>query len=499
MLSVYLLTLHPGVGQGDTAELQVCCPLLGVAHAPGYPIFIVIGRLFSSLPIGDSIAWRVNLLCAVFGAATCWLLFACARRFTGATLPAVTASLTLAFSSVFWALSVDAEVYTLYTAFLVAAIYSFFRWTESSRSAWLYLAALCYGCTIGNRPAEVFVLPAFIVCWIGARHRVKLRAVQCIAAAILCMAPGALSVAYVKFRTTPDNLTTRDNLLRDEVVFGTGSEMSWDAAIRFSAGTKWMGMKSAERPLIQQLSVDLGKYAWILSGTGAFESPLDPTSRADHLKQLEHRFGVTIGPIGLVLAAAGLWFGRHKPRLIATALALFVGNLLFYLYHHPPDNLTFVLPGLIGLCLLIGFGASVPAPGPWSRAFRWSFLAVPLLLLLVNWHRVDKSAVEHRREVAAVERLSRLAWPPNSTVVAIFRRAMQLRYELYVHSQREDVRVIFIPGFYGTPEYERLAAWLEANSQSLFYSVEILPPEACSELAGRTSPEFLAEGLYRVK
>jgi len=44
---------------------------LGVAHQPGYPLYIISARLFSMLPLGNP-AWRLNLfssaagLCSVF-------------------------------------------------------------------------------------------------------------------------------------------------------------------------------------------------------------------------------------------------------------------------------------------------------------------------------------------------------------------------------------------------------------------------------------------------
>ena len=62
-LSVYIMTLLPGVGWGDTAKLQYIAYIWGIPHRFGYPLFIFLSRLFLLLPIG-SVAYRINLMCA---------------------------------------------------------------------------------------------------------------------------------------------------------------------------------------------------------------------------------------------------------------------------------------------------------------------------------------------------------------------------------------------------------------------------------------------------
>jgi hypothetical protein len=65
VFSLYLLTLGDHVGRADTFEFQVVAPQLGIAHPTGYPLFILLSKLFSLLPI-NSMAWRINLASAVF-------------------------------------------------------------------------------------------------------------------------------------------------------------------------------------------------------------------------------------------------------------------------------------------------------------------------------------------------------------------------------------------------------------------------------------------------
>src|SRR5476651_781898 len=63
-------TLAPSVTLEDSGELITAAAKFGVGHPPGYPLWTMSGFLLSHiLPFG-SLAWRINLLCALFGAAS---------------------------------------------------------------------------------------------------------------------------------------------------------------------------------------------------------------------------------------------------------------------------------------------------------------------------------------------------------------------------------------------------------------------------------------------
>ncbi|NJN54472.1 MAG: DUF2723 domain-containing protein, partial [Anaerolineae bacterium] len=60
LLPVYLLTMSNSVGVADSFEFQVVTPKLGIVHPTGYPLYLLLGRLFTLLPFG-TLAWRLNL------------------------------------------------------------------------------------------------------------------------------------------------------------------------------------------------------------------------------------------------------------------------------------------------------------------------------------------------------------------------------------------------------------------------------------------------------
>ncbi len=63
---VYLLTLAPTVWFIDAGELATVCITLGIAHPTGYPLFAVVGHLFSMLPVSNSGIYKMNLMSSVF-------------------------------------------------------------------------------------------------------------------------------------------------------------------------------------------------------------------------------------------------------------------------------------------------------------------------------------------------------------------------------------------------------------------------------------------------
>src|SRR5262245_62207104 len=76
-LWVYVLTLSPTVAwmnQGeDSGDLLAASATLGIPHPTGYPLFVLLGRLASLLPLG-SVAFRINLVSALAGAAGVFFL-----------------------------------------------------------------------------------------------------------------------------------------------------------------------------------------------------------------------------------------------------------------------------------------------------------------------------------------------------------------------------------------------------------------------------------------
>jgi hypothetical protein len=63
---VYLFTIAPSVIQIDSGELASVQATLGIAHPTGYPLFTIIGYIFSLIPLPFTKIFQLNLLAAIY-------------------------------------------------------------------------------------------------------------------------------------------------------------------------------------------------------------------------------------------------------------------------------------------------------------------------------------------------------------------------------------------------------------------------------------------------
>jgi hypothetical protein len=125
-LVLYLITLAPTVGEHDTFEFQVLSYELGIAHPTGYPLYILLGKLFTLLPLGN-VAYRVNLSSAILAATTVVVLYMTINHLTQRRVASALGALTFAFSYSFWSQAVAAEVYALNALFVALTCHLLLR------------------------------------------------------------------------------------------------------------------------------------------------------------------------------------------------------------------------------------------------------------------------------------------------------------------------------------------------------------------------------------
>ena len=182
-LGVYIATLAPDVTLEDSGELITAAAKFGVGHPPGYPLWTMSGFLLSHLfPFGN-LAWRMNLLCALFGATSngvltllaChsgrWLL----QRWTDPEHQPVVrryvfysgllVGLTIGFSDVMWSQAVISAVHgTLNALFVNLVLLFFYLWMlEPKKTHRLVLTVFIFALGLTNHHTLVQVIPAFLL------------------------------------------------------------------------------------------------------------------------------------------------------------------------------------------------------------------------------------------------------------------------------------------------------------------------------------------------
>ncbi len=73
---IYIRTLSPVIGPfGDMAKFAFLGKILGTPHTSGYPTYMVLNHIFVTTFPKGTLAWKANLLSAIFSAATACFLY----------------------------------------------------------------------------------------------------------------------------------------------------------------------------------------------------------------------------------------------------------------------------------------------------------------------------------------------------------------------------------------------------------------------------------------
>lgn len=138
---LYLFTLTPSLSAGDNGELTTAAYFLGVGHAPGYPFYTLMSKLFTYIPFGN-IAWRTNLFSGTCGAIAMIFFYLIMVKVLGQNriergfspvvhIPALLASVAFAISDNMWAQATMAEVYSLNILQIASMLLILVYWFEA--------------------------------------------------------------------------------------------------------------------------------------------------------------------------------------------------------------------------------------------------------------------------------------------------------------------------------------------------------------------------------
>lgn len=284
---------------------------VGVA-AWDHPLYIVLGHLLvKAFPFIDSL-WLVNLISAIFGAASVSLLFLLLYRTTGSRLASIYASLSLAFSHTFWWHSSTPEVYTLFV-FLLLASYSFFdQFERNGNLSHLIYSTFFLGLAASTHVLAFLVIPALVLYYLPAGSYRNFRA------------------SHIK------------KLVAPFLGFLAGFALYIFQFIRMSVNF----------PFDQIMGPVVGST--FLSQLGTFSPILIRESLLNYLFFLTVQFG----PVGLVLGGFGLrkvFQGKDLPS--RKIIYSFIVYALFGIFYRVTDQFTFFITSYVFWAMLMGIGS----------------------------------------------------------------------------------------------------------------------------------------------
>lgn len=370
-LTLYFFTLAPTVTLVDSGELILAARTFGVAHPPGFPLYVLLAHAASLLPFGN-VATRIHLASALFAAlasATMTLLVieamltASNRRTENKSkiapekksnqaasksnqsakeakanseldsnlifilAPAVIAGLLFAFSRTLWAYATIAEVYTLNALLIVIIVWLMLGWRRdvlesranqievSNRK--LYIAAFIFGLALGVHHVTVgLMLPALAALVFSTEGIIFFKSKRLLSAALISLA-GLSIYIYLPLAASHSPLMN------------------------------WGDPRTLER------------FLWHITGK-QYQTFFDfSLSRISEFVKLASReFGVVWMPLALALAVAGFvnLFRGDKAMFGFLSLIIFADVAYCLCYEIAEDKDAYYLPAFIALTIAASFG-----------------------------------------------------------------------------------------------------------------------------------------------
>jgi tetratricopeptide (TPR) repeat protein len=181
--TVYWITVEPTASYWDCGEFIAVSYKLEVPHPPGAPLFLLIGRMFSFLALGDleKVAYWINISSVLASGFTIlflfWTITLLGRKVfkiekgnetVGQVLLLVGSAgigaLAYTFSDSFWFSAVEAEVYAMSSFFTAFVFWAILKWEviedESLANKWLLLISYMMGLSIGVHLLNLVTIPA---------------------------------------------------------------------------------------------------------------------------------------------------------------------------------------------------------------------------------------------------------------------------------------------------------------------------------------------------
>ncbi len=172
-LTLYGITLAPTVLEADAGEFQFVPWLPGIAHPTGYPLYVLLGWAWTHLLPWGEVAWRMNLLSAVFATITVGLTYAASRQLLDLAMPktppparigaAAVSAVTFAVTHTFWSQAIIAEVYALHALFAALILWLALKFSVSKNNQTGKILAFIFGLGLTHHSTTILLLPALLI------------------------------------------------------------------------------------------------------------------------------------------------------------------------------------------------------------------------------------------------------------------------------------------------------------------------------------------------
>ncbi len=442
----------------DSLEFALVVHRLAIAHPTGYPLYILLGKVFS-LFNPHNIAYQLNLMSAVFAALSVGALYLLGVSLapennspTAYRLGSGLGALLFATGPVFYSQAVAAEVYTLNALFVAAIL------LLTLQKRWLWLA-FAFGLSLTHHRTTLLLLPAiflFIAATYGLHRRAGWKQLW------RDISPLKLLIAFVAPLLLYLYLPLRGHVGTLEGDYQNTLTGFWKHVTGGGYGAFLFGNPFGnERSLSFYMQLMVSELNW-------------------------WGVGLAIGGVGWLLYDLRLDAGNVQPsivnrqskivnpKLLLTGTA-FLSYLIFNLFYTVTDIEVFFIPNFLLLALWAGLATGVILDLIGRRVGVLAIgLAAALLIVILTRQRGQSRSEDWAVHNYALDALAQPA--PGAAVVGIQGEMTLLRYFQETQGFRPDLRTYRADG-----EAERLAqvdSLLAEDSTHPVYLTRELPGAA---------------------
>jgi hypothetical protein len=336
--ALYARTLAPWLLPGDSGEFQVLAHQVGEAHTTGYPVYMLLAKLFILLVPAASIAKGVSLFSAFMAGLTVALVYLAGRLLTGRRWLALFGAAVLAVGYTFWSQALIAEVYSTGAAFLAGVIVLLLHWYRGGTRWAVSAAGVIGGLGLGVHASVAMLAPAVVLFLLLNWKRRREWLAPALAGAAAGLILFALAFLAVDLNAPPANIFN--------AAYGP-ARSNWDLS---------------EADLANPVKRIVFLAAAVQWRSAMFSHPLidTPARLAEYLMKLPRELSLL--SLALVVIGAVALARRDRRLFWFFTLALLV-HWASYFNYRVGDLYVFYIPGYAMLALIATVGLDALARG----------------------------------------------------------------------------------------------------------------------------------------
>jgi hypothetical protein len=205
--TVYVHNLSPGVLGGDSGDLITAALTKGIPHPSGYPLYTMLGIVFSYLPIAASPAWKIGIISSLFSSLSVILSYLIVYELVKNRYLAILSSLSLAFSYTFWFYAEVVEVIALNSFFITLLTLFTVKFLKYKKDKYVYLVSFFSGLSLTNNLSIVLLFPAIFMALIYKNLKI-FKNVKLILKSLLLFFLGLFPYLYIPIAASFDPLAS---------------------------------------------------------------------------------------------------------------------------------------------------------------------------------------------------------------------------------------------------------------------------------------------------